>query len=104
MNEYQLELNVDREVNIDLFTDLIFSPNLVTQTIIKYKDRPLMKSETFYAVAGQTVFAPLSFSATQYSRVYRDGYRTTTGYSINGGCVVFTIGVGIGTEIIIDEN
>jgi hypothetical protein len=102
--EYLIDITVDREISIDLFADFTYSPKLITQTIIKYLDRPLMKSETFIATAGQTVFAPADFSPDEYSRVYLGGYRTTMGLTISGGVVTFDTGVAEGSVIVIDQN
>lgn len=58
--------------------------------------------QVFIATAGQTSF-PTVFTATTTTKVYRNGYRDISSWTIVAGVVTFTIPVALGEEIIIEN-
>jgi hypothetical protein len=102
---FMLAGNTDRNVRVEL--PLTFDGTLVSNRedlLSAYVNFVNSGSviQVFTATAGQTIFDPV-FECNASTKVYVNGYRTLSGFSINSGDVVFTNPFMGGEEVVIEN-
>ena len=103
---FMLSGNTDR--NIKIFLPVTFDGTLISTReglLSAYANFINSGSviQVFTATAGQTIFDPV-FECNSATKVYVNGYRVLSGFTISSGDVVFTAPLTGGEEVVIENT